>query len=91
MGMISIDPNLQCQGHGRQLLSKVESFCVEKWGFGTRLVLHVIKQRTELIAWYVRRGYVEEKHEVPFPHDNPHVGLPLHDDLCFIQMTKTLQ
>ena len=44
----------------------------------------VIAQRSELIAWYQRRGYELTGETRPFPYDNARAGLPRRDDLQFV-------
>lgn len=50
----------------------------------------VIRQRTELIAWYERRGYVNTHRTEPFPHGDEKFGLPKRPDLKFIVLEKCL-
>jgi hypothetical protein len=50
----------------------------------------VSAQRTELIEWYLRRGYALTGEQRPFPHGDPRFGLPRRDDLVFVVLEKTL-
>jgi hypothetical protein len=50
----------------------------------------VIEQRTELLEWYVRRGYLPTGETEPFPYQNPRFGLPKRDDLRFLVLAKLL-
>jgi hypothetical protein len=50
----------------------------------------VIAQRTELIAWYERRGYAPTGETQPFPYGDPHFGLPKRKDLYFVVLRKPL-
>jgi hypothetical protein len=50
----------------------------------------VIAQRTELIAWYERRGYRRTGEHRPFPYDDVRFGLPQRPDLYFNVLAKTL-
>ena len=50
----------------------------------------VIRQRTELIAWYERRGYVLRGETRPFPLDDERFGLPQTRELEFVVMDKAL-
>ncbi len=50
----------------------------------------VIRVRTELIAWYERRGYRATGESKPFPYGDPRFGLPKRDDLDFIILSKPL-
>jgi hypothetical protein len=50
----------------------------------------VIVQRTDLIAWYVRRGYEVTEETKPFPYGDERFGLPLRPDLEFVVLRKSL-
>lgn len=50
----------------------------------------VIRQRTELIAFYARRGYVDTGEERPFPAGEERFGVPRRDDLVFTVLAKPL-
>jgi hypothetical protein len=50
----------------------------------------VIHHRSELIAWYVRLGYVETGEREAFPTDQ-RFGRPLRDDLEFVVLRKSLE
>ena len=72
LGMLCVDPALQAGGMGRRLIKAAERTARER--FGSRLMeMTVIDSRTELIAWYERRGYVlrEEKRAFPVPGEHP--------------------
>ena len=56
-GMLSIDPARQGQGLGSRLVAAAEDYCRRA---GCReMELEVVNLRTELPAFYARRGYVE--------------------------------
>jgi ribosomal protein S18 acetylase RimI-like enzyme len=89
IGMISVRPDQQAQGIGRTLLSKAEQLVKEqKWG--ERIEMTVIGQRTELIAWYERRGYKLTAERRPFPYGDQRFGLPRRPDLYFCVLAKAL-
>ena len=68
LGMFSVRPTSQTQGIGKLLLAAAEKFACET--YNSRLMeMTVITARTELIAWYVRRGYRQTGRMVPFPVD----------------------
>lgn len=50
----------------------------------------VIRQRSELIAFYARRGYVPSGATAPFPYGDARAGIPRRDDLEFIVLEKVL-
>ncbi|WP_246167104.1 hypothetical protein [Sphingomonas piscis] len=53
--------------------------------------MSVIERRTELVAWYERRGYRLTGERRPFPVEDPRAGLPRADDLDFVVMEKALR
>lgn len=89
LGMIAVNPEQQGQGVGRALLEKAEQIVVEQ-RLGTRLEMTVIVQRSELIAWYERRGYRVTDEKRPFPYGDHRFGLPRRPDLSFCVMVKDL-
>lgn len=56
LGMLAVDPAYQGAGIGKQMLAEAEAFAQNQFKV-TQLVLIVIELRTELIAFYERRGY----------------------------------
>jgi ribosomal protein S18 acetylase RimI-like enzyme len=87
IGMLSVEPALQAKGVGRALLEGAEHAGARMGALTARL--HVIAQRTELVAWYQRRGYVDTGARTPFPHD-ANAGRPLRRDLEFLILEKPL-
>lgn len=89
VGMVTVDPERQGGGMGRQLLDTAEHYAATALG-ATRAEMTVIAQRTELIQWYERRGYVLTGERRPFPHGDARFGLPTRDDLEFVVLEKLL-
>jgi ribosomal protein S18 acetylase RimI-like enzyme len=89
IGMLSVAPDAQAQGTGRRLLAAAEAAAAARMAAG-RAELEVIRQRTELIDWYRRRGYRVTGEERPFPHGDARFGLPRRDDLAFAVLVKEL-
>jgi ribosomal protein S18 acetylase RimI-like enzyme len=89
LGMLSIEPSLQAAGLGRALVTAAEAEVVRRFD-ADRMRMTVIRQRTELIAWYERRGYFLTGAEAPFPMDDERFGLPKRRDLAFVVMEKAL-
>lgn len=89
IGTVSVQPQRQGNGLGREILSRAESWVARHWGLG-RARMTVIAQRPELIAWYERRGYRPTGETAPFPYGNPRFGAPKRDDLYFIVLEKAL-
>jgi predicted N-acetyltransferase YhbS len=89
LGMLTVTPELQAGGLGRQLVAAAEDFAR---GFGADVMeMTVIRQRRELIEWYGRRGYHDTGREEPFPLDDPRFGLPKTRDLVFVVLAKALR
>lgn len=88
LGLLTVDPVLQAGGLGRRLIAAAED-CAR--GFGARAMeMTVIASRSELIAYYERRGYALTGERRPFPMDDPRFGLPKTRDLEFVVLEKTL-
>ena len=88
-GMFSVRPRQQGQGLGRAILEKAEQMARENWG-STAMVMSVIAQRHELIAWYERRGYQRTGGTEPFPYGDERFGIPKRPDLHFVVLAKEL-
>jgi ribosomal protein S18 acetylase RimI-like enzyme len=66
LGLLCIEPTLQAGGHGKQILAAAEH--VAKADFDAdHIVMTVIDTRTELIAYYERRGYHHTGETCDFP------------------------
>jgi ribosomal protein S18 acetylase RimI-like enzyme len=89
LGMLSVEPARQACGLGRQLLAAAEAEAVARFG-ATRMEMSVIRQRTDLIPWYERRGYALTGETAPFPLDDQRFGLPKRRDLEFVVLAKSL-
>jgi GNAT superfamily N-acetyltransferase len=89
VGMLAVRPELQAKGVGKQLLAEAEARGRREFG-ARRARMTVIEQRQDLIAWYLRRGYVDTGHVEPFPYDNPRFGMPKREDLRFVVLAKEL-
>lgn len=72
LGLLCIEPRLQASGLGKRLLVAAEAFARDTLG-ATRMEMTVIDRRTELIAYYVRRGYLPsgERRDFPIALDPP--------------------
>ena len=88
-GMFAVEPTRQAGGLGRAVLAEAERRAREDLG-AARMELSVIAARTDLIAWYERRGYRATGETRPFPYDELVGGLALRDDLYFVVLDKKL-
>lgn len=90
LGMLTVDPDIQSTGLGKKLLEKSEAYCRENWN-AQAIEMTVIRQRSELIAYYERRGYCRTGERRPFPHGDARFGKPRTPDLEFIVLRKDIQ
>ena len=88
-GMFSVDPGSQGRGWGREILAEAERLAHHEWG-ARSMVMTVLAQRPELIAWYERRGYRRTGETRPFPYGNERFGIPKRPDLSFAVFSKSL-
>ena len=88
-GMFAVRPGGQGQGWGGQILAEAERLARDEWSAST-MVLSVLAQRPDLIAWYERRGYRRTGETRPFPYDNERFGVPKRPDLSFVILAKPL-
>ena len=87
-GMFAVRPGLQGGGVGSALLSAAEEQArAEGYPF---IEMHVLSTRSELLAYYLRRGYVDTGASLPFPYGDERFGLPRTDGLAFAVLTKHL-
>jgi GNAT superfamily N-acetyltransferase len=88
LGMLTVDPERQAGGYGKLLMARSEELARE-WGC-RRMRMTVISVRSELIAYYERRGYAKTGRTEPFPEDDPRFGLPKVRGLVFAELAKPL-
>jgi GNAT superfamily N-acetyltransferase len=89
LGMLTVSPTLQAQGMGRKLLESAEVWAKKNWHI-EEMHMTVISIRTELIDWYIRRGYTLTNEFQPFPYGDERFGIPLRKDLRFQILRKKL-
>jgi GNAT superfamily N-acetyltransferase len=87
-GLFAVAPSRQAGGVGRKLLQHAEDTAVATGAH--RMRLEVISLRSELLAWYDRRGYRPTGERLPFPSDE-RFGLPQRDDLEFVILERSLR
>ena len=89
-GMFSVHPPFQGTGIGRTVIEEAERIARDEWECDS-VEMTVIDIRSELIAWYERRGYVRTGRTKPFPYGDERFGLPQRDDLRFEYLVKALR
>jgi GNAT superfamily N-acetyltransferase len=72
--LLCVEPRRQTRGIGKRLIAAAEREAAAHFR-ATRMEMTVIKMRTELIAYYGRRGYAPTGEKRPFPVEG--VQLPL--------------
>ncbi|MFE5185979.1 GNAT family N-acetyltransferase [Streptomyces sp. NPDC056628] len=88
-GMFAVSPELQGAGLGKVIIAEAERQARLTWGV-TEMHMTVISVRSELIAWYERRGYRRTGRMTPFPYGDERFGIPRRDDLQFELLVKEL-
>jgi GNAT superfamily N-acetyltransferase len=88
-GMFSVQPTRQGGGIGARVLDEAERIASQEWSL-SHLRMTVIDIRSELIAYYQRRGYRRTGVHKPFPYGDARFGLPTRDDLRFEVLEKAL-
>lgn len=73
LGLLCIEPTRQGEQLGRELMAAAEAHARDMFGAST-IEMTVIEQRTELIAYYERRGWrrTGERRPFPIPLDPPY-------------------
>jgi GNAT superfamily N-acetyltransferase len=87
-GMLTVEPKLQAKGLGKIILEHLEGVA-KNYGY-KRVRFTVIPTRTELVAFYNRRGYNATGNFEPFPDSDPKFGLPKIAGLILKEFEKKL-
>lgn len=87
VGMLTVSPELQNSGIGKQLLAEAENHAATL-GLST-LTMTVVSVRAELIAWYKRHGYEDTGEREPFPSSDIHINIS-DQPLEFIFLEKRI-
>ena len=88
IGTFAIDSSVQNLGFGKQMLNYVEAYVAQSCSEVRDLIMYVLDVRSELIAYYQRRGYQITGHTAPYPV-NANVGRPLVP-IQLIEMKKAI-
>jgi N-acetylglutamate synthase-like GNAT family acetyltransferase len=75
LGMLTVNPTLQASGIGRQLLAAADDYA-RQMGC-TAIKISVITSRTELIAWYQRRGFIATGQTMPLVTETSVAKVPV--------------
>lgn len=88
-GMFAVRPGWQGRGLGQEILAEAEQRARQEWDAVT-MIMTVLVQRMDLIAWYQRRGYRLTGRSRPFPYGEERFGIPRRPDLSFVELAKRL-
>ncbi|MDY3199777.1 MAG: GNAT family N-acetyltransferase [Arcobacter sp.] len=66
IGLFAVDTKSQASGIGKKLLEFAENSSSKLWGKST-FIMEVISTRTELMQYYIRRGYLNTNSFIEFP------------------------
>ena len=88
LGMLSVLPQLQSKGIGKQLLKAAEADAQRQRC--RSIYMTVISIRTELMDWYVRHGFRDTGRRKPFLFNDPRFGQP-RLKLEFAELEKIIQ
>ncbi len=69
LGMISVQPNLQNRGFGKQMIQAAEAHACNLWMIDA-FCMTVVTARDTLIAFYNRLGYLPTGVVKPFPYES---------------------
>lgn len=87
-GTFAVRPRAQGSGIGTRMLAAAEEHA--RAAGATRMEMTVLAQRSDLLAWYARRGYQATGATSPFPYGDERYGTPLRDDLAFTELAAPL-
>lgn len=88
-GLFAVRPSEQGNGVGRQVLTEAERVAREDWQLAT-LEMTVLDVRTELLAYYERRGFRPTGEYQPFPPLGVDSVVVLHEGLKLVVLRKEL-
>lgn len=88
IGMLAVLPALQGAGIGKEMLAHAERYAVAHCQANEARML-VVSARSELIAFYLRRGYVPTDTTMPYP-SAAGVGRPRRDGITIQVLAKPL-
>lgn len=89
IGMLAVSPSFQGTGIGKQLLAHAEETAAARF-LPARFVMAVVSLRSELLAFYIRRGYKPTGETLPYPVD-ANVGSPIDGTLKLEVLHKSAQ
>ncbi|CAF1442199.1 unnamed protein product [Rotaria sp. Silwood1] len=89
LSMLTVRPDLQTRGYGKFIISVAENFARHHW-HAQLIEMSVLAHRTELIAYYIRRGYNDTGRRQPYSMNDVRFGIPKKNDLEICILAKSL-
>lgn len=89
IGTFCTDPQVQNMRVGRSVLEYAEQYALKEDPHLTSAVMYVLDVRSELIAYYERRGYMKTGNKQPYPVEAK-VGVP-RVPIKLVEMKKDLR
>lgn len=89
IGSFAVHPDHQGKGLGASLLSEAERYAKEVYA-AAEFYMDVLAPRSELIAYYLRKGYQLTGESRPFPHE-ANAGDPFDAELKVVRLVKRMQ
>lgn len=89
LGMLAVRPDLQARGYGKFILSTAENFVLHNWQIHL-IEIGVLANRSELIAYYIRRGYNHTGQRQKLLSGDIRFGIPKTDNLENIILAKSI-
>ncbi len=86
IGSFAVHPDHQTKDLGKRILNAAELYAINKLN-SKKFIMGVISKRTELIAFYERRGYQRSGLNKEYP-SNLNVGIPKVSGLTIEQLYK---
>lgn len=87
IGMLAVQPNLQAAGIGKAMLAQAEYYASVNFG-AKKIIMLVVSARTELISFYLRRGYRKTGEVMDYPWSG--AGMPKCRGLNVERLGKNL-
>jgi ribosomal protein S18 acetylase RimI-like enzyme len=88
IGMLAVQPELQAVGAGKSMLAQAECYAIDNFD-AEILRMTVVSVRSELLAFYQRRGYRRMGTSTSYPNDSG-VGNPRCNDLKIEILEKSV-
>ena len=86
IGFFSVSPKLQSIGIGKSVLKQAEAYAVSVLKVN-KIAMQVVSQRTELVDFYLRRGYKKTGLVKPYPN-HLNSGVPKQKNLTIDYLEK---